>query len=231
MPEQSVFQTLPLFNCLSDADRAELEKQAVEQPCRKDEFIFQEGDSAEWFHILTEGTVKCVKSSPEGREVTLKVLMPGDLFCCEASAFNGTSHPGCAQAMENAKVIKISRKALLNTIQRNPETAIQIISYLGDRLREAQDSAKAFALDSAEQRLASLFVNLASRAGSPDPEGLRLNVRLTRQDLADMTGLTLETASRIMSRFKKANIVVGTARRLIIKDLVKLKTYASEDIT
>ncbi len=231
MSEKSLFHTLPLFDCLNEADRQELERQAIELPCRKDEFIFREGDTAEWFHILKEGTVKCVKSSPEGREVTLKVLMPGDLFCCEASAFNGSSHPGCAQAMENAKVIKISRKALLNTIQRNPETAIQIISYLGDRLREAQDSAKAFALDSAEQRLASLFVNLASRAGSPDPEGLRLNVRLTRQDLADMTGLTLETASRIMSRFKKANIVVGTARRLIIKDLVKLKTYASEDIT
>lgn len=228
MSDQSIFQTLPLFNCLSDADRAELEKQAVEQPCQKDEFIFREGDSAEWFHILKEGTVKCVKSSPEGREVTLKVLMPGDLFCCEASAFNGVSHPGCAQAMENAKVVKISRKALLNTIQHNPETAIQIISYLGDRLREAQDSAKAFALDSAERRLASLLVNLASRAGIPESDGLRLNVRLTRQDFADMAGLTLETTSRILSRFKKANLLTGTARRLIVSDLSGLKTLASD---
>ena len=144
MSNQSLFRTLPLFNCLSEADRAELEKQAVEQPWRKDEFIFRQGDSAEWFHILKEGTVKCVKSSPEGREVTLKVLLPGDLFCCEASAFNGSTHPGCAQAMDNAKVIKISRKVLFETIQRNPETAIQIISYLGDRLREVQDRAKAF---------------------------------------------------------------------------------------
>ena len=228
MSDKSVFQTLPLFNCLSDADRKELEKQAVEQPCRKDEFIFRQGDSAEWFHILKEGTVKCVKSSPEGREVTLKVLMPGDLFCCEASAFNGTSHPGCAQAMENAKVIKISRKALLDTIQRNPETAIQIISYLGDRLREAQDSAKAFALDSAEQRLASLLVNLATKSGIAESEGLRLNVRLTRQDFADMAGLTLETTSRIMSRFKKENLIVGTARRLIVRDLTRLKILSSD---
>ena len=228
MSKPSVFETLPLFNCLNETDRQELEKQSIELPCRKDEFIFREGDAAEWFHILKEGTVKCVKSSPEGREVTLKVLMPGDLFCCEASAFNGTTHPGCAQAMDNAKVIKISRKALLDTIQRNPVTAIQIISYLSDRLREAQDSAKAFALDSAECRLASLLVNLATRAGIPESEGLRLNVRLTRQDLADMAGLTLETTSRIMSRFKKANIIIGTARRLIIHDLARLKTLASD---
>ena len=223
MSQPSVFQTLSLFHCLNEADRQELEKQSIEQPCRKNEFIFREGDAAEWFHILKEGTVKCVKSSPEGREVTLKVLMPGDLFCCEASAFNGTTHPGCAQAMDNAKVVKVSRKVLLDIIQRNPETAIQIISYLSDRLREAQDNAKGFALDKGETRLASLLVNLASRAGISEPEGLRLNVRLTRQDLADMAGLTLETTSRIMSRFKKANLIDGTARRLIVRDLNDLK--------
>ncbi|GJL56333.1 MAG: transcriptional regulator [Nitrospirales bacterium] len=231
MSNQSVFETLPLFNCLSNADREELERQSIELSCRKDEFIFREGDAVEWFHILKEGSVKCVQSTPEGREVTLKVLMPGDLFCCEGSVFNGALHPGCAQAMDNAKVIKISRKVLLDIIQRNPETAIQIIRYLGDRLCEAQDSAKAFALDSAERRLASLLVNLATKVGTREPEGLRLNIRLTRQDFADMAGLTLETTSRIMSRFKKENLIVGTACHLIVRDLGHLKTLSSESLT
>ena len=183
--------------------------------------------TAEWFHIVKEGTVKCVKSSPEGREVTLKVLMPGDLFCCEASAFNGSSHPGCAQAMEKVKIVKINRKVLLDIIQRNPETAIEIISYLGERLREAQDNAKSFALDSAERRLASLLVNLATRVGKTETDGIRLNVQLTRQDFADMAGLTVETASRILSRFKKTNLIKGTARRLMICDLPGLKALAN----
>ena len=227
MSAHNLFQSIPLFTHLSETDRQELERQAVEMPCKKGEFIFREGDAAEWFHILKEGTVKCVKSTPEGREVTLKVLMPGDLFCCEASAFNGSSHPGCAQAMDTAKIVKINRKVLLDMIQRNPETAIEMISYLGDRLREAQDNAKAFALDSAERRLASLLVNLATRAAIVEPEGLRLNVHLTRQDFADMAGLTVETASRILSRFKKANLIKGTARRLIIGDLSGLKALAN----
>ncbi|GJL67277.1 MAG: Crp/Fnr family transcriptional regulator [Nitrospirales bacterium] len=208
-------------------DREQLEKHTVELPYQKDEFIFRNDTAAEWLYILKEGAVKCVKSSPEGREVTLKVLMPGDLFCCEASALNGTL-PGCAQAMESATVVKISRKALLNTLQHNPEIAIQIISYLGDRLSEAQNSAKGFALDSAERRLASLLVNLAKRAGIHESEGLRLNVRLTRQDFADMAGLTLETTSRIMSRFKKDNLIRGTAGRLIVSDITHLKTLANE---
>ena len=227
MSADNLFRSIPLFTHLSETDRQELERQAIEMPCKKGEFIFREGDSAEWFHILKEGTVKCVKSTAEGREVTLKVLMPGDLFCCEASAFNGSSHPGCAQAMDAAKVVKINRKVLLDMIQRNPETAIEIISYLGERLREAQDNAKAFALDSAERRLASLLVNLATKAGLEEEDGLRLNVHLTRQDFADMAGLTVETASRIMSRFKKTQLIKGTARRLMICDLPGLKALAN----
>ena len=227
MSAHNLFQSLPLFTHLSETDRQELERHAIEIPCKKGEFIFREGDSAEWFHILKEGTVKCVKSTPEGREVTLKVLMPGDLFCCEASAFNGSSHPGCAQAMDTATIVKINRKVLLDMIQRNPETAIEIISYLSERLREAQDNAKAFALDSAERRLASLLVNLATKASTTEPEGLRLNVHLTRQDFADMAGLTVETASRILSRFQKENLIRGTARRLMICDLLGLKALAN----
>lgn len=228
MSAARLFESIPLFARLGESDRQELERHSIELPCHKGDYIFREGDPAEWFHIVKEGTVKCVKSSPQGREITLKVLMPGDLFCCEASAFNGSAHPGCAQAMGEAKIVKIDRKILLDMLQRNPESAIEIISYLGDRLREAQDNAKALALYSAERRLASLLVNLATRAATSEPDGHRLHVHLTRQDFADMAGLTVETTSRIMSRFKKAQLIKGTARRLVISDLPGLQTLAKD---
>jgi len=228
MSLRSILRTLPLFHHLNESDRLELEQQAVETPYQKGDFIFREGDTAEWFHIVQEGIVKCVKSSPEGREITLKVLMPGDLFCCEASAFSGTCHPGCAQAMGQTKIIRINRQAFLNIIQKNPETALAIIGYLGDRLREAQEQSKAFALDRAEKRLAALFVNLAVKTGQTESEGLRLTIHLTRQDLADMTGLTVETTSRIMSRFNKHHLITGTARRLTVHDLARLQSLASD---
>jgi CRP/FNR family cyclic AMP-dependent transcriptional regulator len=66
----------------------------------KNDYIFREGDLTEYSHIVKEGTVKCVTSAPEGKECTLKMLMPRDLFCCDAAAFNGTSHSGSAQPME-----------------------------------------------------------------------------------------------------------------------------------
>lgn len=221
------WQTLPLFNRLSSAEQDALDRQTIELPFTKGEFIFRQGDPAEWFHIVKEGTVKCVKSTPEGREVTLKVLRPGDLFCCEASAFAGSPHPGCAQAMEPTTILKIHRKTLLDVIERNPRLAIEIIQYLGDRLREVQEQAKAFALDRAEQRVASLLVDLAKKAGVSTPDGIRLTIRLTQQDLADMAGLTLETTSRIFSRFKKARWISRASRYLVIHDLPALTALAN----
>ncbi len=170
--------------------------------------------------------MKCVKSNPKGREVTLKVLMPGDLFCCEASAFSGDSHPGCAQSMGEGTVIKIHRKTMLDVIQRNPEAAVSIINYLSQRLRESQDNAKAFALDRAEQRVAALLVNLAERSGVQEAQGIRISVRLTHQDLADMAGLTKETTSRILSRFKKDHLIAGHGKQLFILHLPRLQEMA-----
>ena len=229
MTNQNSLRTIPLFIHLQKSDRLELERQAVETPYQKGEFIFREGEPAEWFHIVKEGMVKCVKSAPDGREVTLKVLMPGDLFCCEASAFQGSPHPGCAQVMEEAKIVKVHRKVYLDVLRRNPEAAMEVISYLGERLRESQENAKAFALDRAEQRLASLLLNLAAKAGKHEAGGIRIGIRLTRRELADMAGLTVETTSRIMSRFKKAQFLTGTARRLVVRDLPGLKTLASQN--
>ena len=83
------------------------------------------------------------------------------------------------------------------------------------------------ALDRADQRLASLLVNLAERSGVKEPNGIRISVRLTRQDMANMVGVTTETAIRIMARFKKDRLVSGTAARLVVRDLPKLKLLAS----
>jgi CRP/FNR family cyclic AMP-dependent transcriptional regulator len=225
----SPLRKLPLLNLLTEPDRRRLAGEAVESRYSKGQFIFREGDPAEYFHILQEGSVKCVKTSSDGREVTLKVLMPGDLFCCEAAVFDGAAHPGCAQPMGDVRVLRISKNAYFDVLRRNPDAAIEVIRYLGQRLNEAQENAKILALDRAEQRLAALLANLAARVGVKEAGGLRLSVRLTRQDLADMVGITVETAIRIMGRFKRAGVVAGTASRIVIRDSAKLKRLASDE--
>lgn len=193
----------------------------------KGDFIFREGDPTEYFHIVKAGTVKCVKSTPDGKECTLKMLMPGDLFCCDAAAFDGASHPGSAQPMGDVSILRMSKKAYFEMLRQSPDAALEVIKFLGNRLNEAQEKTKDLALDRADQRLASLLVDLATRNGIKDPNGIRLMIRLTRQDMANMVGITTETAIRLMSRFKRDRLVSGTANRLLIRDLPGLKIIAS----
>jgi CRP/FNR family transcriptional regulator len=193
----------------------------------KNEFIFREGDPTEYFHIVKEGTVKCVKTSPGGKECTLKMLMPGDLFCCDAAVFDGSRHPGTAQPMGDVSVLRIKKQSYFDMLRRNPDAAIEVIKYLGNRLNEAQEKAKILALDRADQRLAALLVDMAKRSGLKESQGIRLAVRLTREDMANMVGTTTETVIRIMSRFKRSQLVSGTANRLLIRNVEQLKTLAS----
>ncbi len=218
---------IPLFEHLSPSERRKVAGEVVETHYRKDQFIFREGDPATSFHILKEGTVKCVKTSPEGKQVTLKVLMPGDLFCCDAAVLDGGTHPGCAQPMGDVSVLTLSKEAYFDLLRRNPDAAMQVIQYLGNRLHEAQENAKVLALNPAEQRLAALLVKLAGRAGLREGNQVRLTVRLTRQDLADMVGMTVETATRIMGRFKREKLVSGTAKSLVIRNLPRLQQLAT----
>ena len=218
---------IPLFEHLSDRERRKVAEEVVETHYRKDEFIFREGDRATSFHILKAGTVKCVKMSPEGRQVTLKVLMPGDLFCCDAAVLDGGTHHGCAQPMGDVSVLSLTKDEYYALLRRNPDAALQVIQYLGARLQEAQEAAKVLALNPAEQRLAALLIKLADRAGLREGNHVRLTVRLTRQDLADMVGMTVETATRIMGRFKREKLVSGTAKSLIIRNLAKLQQLAT----
>jgi CRP/FNR family transcriptional regulator, cyclic AMP receptor protein len=223
MPTSDQFKQVPLLKALPESERRLIADKLVEARYGKGEVIFREGDPADYFHILTEGAVKCVKSSAHGKDITLKVLLPGDLFCCEAAVMEGAAHPGCALPMGDVKVLRLHRKVYFDILRRNPEAALDIIKYLGRRLNEAQENVKGLALEKAEQRVASLLLNLANRAAIRESNGIRLTIRLTRQDLADIAGITVETAIRIMSHFRRRQIVSGTGSSLIIHDLARLK--------
>lgn len=230
MKKPDHLKTIPLFNLVKRSERQRLAGEVTETRYTKGQFIFREGDPAEFFHIVKEGAVKCVKTSSDGKEVTLKVLMPGDLFCCEAAVFDGSPHPGCAQPMGNVSVLRLRKKAYFEMLKRNPDAAVEVIKYLGTRLHEAQEKTKVLALEGADQRLAGLLVTLVERSSVRHESGYRLTVRLTRQDLANMVGITTETAIRIMGRFKRARLVTGTAKQLTILDLPRLKELASPSL-
>ena len=226
MDKCASLREIPILCFLKDPDLKSLTPGIEEAHYKKGQYIFKEGDPAEYFHVLTAGIVKCVKSSAGGKEAVLKILTPGDLFCCEAAVFDGRPHPGCALTMGPTTVVKIRKQAYFKLLKESPEAALEIIKYLGNRLNEAQETSKTFALERADQRIASLLAKLAERMGKETPNGLLLDIQLTRQDLADMAGLALETTIRMISKLTSRGLLSKSRRCLVIKDLKGLKTFA-----
>ena len=194
-----VVRTVPLFASLRERDWDEVAAQLTGLCYPREAYIFFEGDAPENLFVIWMGRVKLVRHSVDGRDVVLDVLGPGRLLG-EVAVFEGAVYSQTAQSMEEVAVIAIPRNDYLDLLQRYPTLALAVINELGRRLRVANDLVQSLAVDRVEQRIARALLRLAMYNGTPTKDGLMIQMRLTRQDLADMTGTTVETAIRIMSR-------------------------------
>src|SRR5207249_10404233 len=114
-------QKIPIFTLLSERDRRKIASEVTEAHYGKGEYIFREGETADHFHIVKEGTVKCVKSSSDGKGCTLNVVLPGDLFCCDAVVFRGAPHPGSAEPMDDVSILRLSKQSYSQVLRGHPE--------------------------------------------------------------------------------------------------------------
>ncbi len=221
-------RTIPLLSFLPEQELHNIAPEVIEQQHANNEFVFRDGDSADWLYFVKHGVVRCLKYGPDGKGFILKPLLPGDSFCCESVTFDQSlPHPGNAQAMGNVTIVKLSRRTYLQLIEQYPRAGPQVITYLGNRLRESQEMAKSLALDPAEKRLAALLVRLAEKVGVPSEQGVRITTVFTREDLGHMTGMTEETVVRILSRWRESGLVsTAGGKNLLIPAIAPLKTLA-----
>jgi len=217
---------IDLFKNLTDEELKELQAYLVTTAYKKKEYIFSEGDSPEWFYIVSAGTVKVTKLSHEGKEIILEVISPHDIFGGVAVLRN-FPYPANAVAMEDAEVIKMSRKNLMRLVDRFPNLMYFIALQLGDRMKSSHDSLKNIALERVEARIAALLLKLSNKVGVETKDGLLIDMRLTKQDVADMVGTTVETSIRTFSKFKKEGLVTDTDGKFIIKDKEGLASLSS----
>ncbi len=194
------------FSSLSEPSLKEISRLFSQEKYQREDYIFFEGDLPEWLHILMEGRVKLLQHSDTGKDIILQIYTPGDMFG-EVSLFDRKPYGASAQAMEPSVILKLSRKEFFLFFGRHPFVATEMIVELGRQLREAQATIKSLAVDRVEQRIAHILLKLADKVGVSEKGGVMINVPLTRQDLADMAGTTVETAIRVMSRFTKSKII------------------------
>jgi CRP-like cAMP-binding protein len=217
---------IDLFKNLADDELKELENYLTTSHYKKKEDIFREGDAPEWFYIVLSGKVKVTKISHDGKEIILEIISPYDIFGGVAVLRN-FPYPANAVAMEDSEILKISRKNLMRVVDRFPNLMYIIALQLGDRMKSSYDSLKNIALERVEARIAALLLKLGNKVGVETEEGLMIDMRLTKQDVADMVGTTVETSIRTFSKFKKGGLVTDVDGKILIKDREGLMSLSS----
>ncbi len=217
---------IELFKNLSDDELKELDPYLIRESVQKRKEIFTEGDQPEWFYIVSKGKIKITKLSHEGKEIILELISPTDIFGGVAVLRN-FPYPANSVAMEDSEVLKISRKNLMRLVDRFPNLMYCIALQLGDRMKSSYDTLKNIALERVEARIAALLLKLSNKVGGKTKEGIVIDMRLTKQDVADMVGTTVETSIRTFSKFKKQGLLTDTNGKIIIKDLDGLTALSS----
>ena len=218
----------PAFAGLPAREIEALARIAQEERHRARAYVFMEGDPARWFYLVKAGHVKILRHSKTGKDVVLELLGPGEVFGGVA-VIEKRPYPAAAQATEPTMVVKIPAEPMIALADRYPTFIKEMALMIGRRLRAAHDSVKSLAVDPVEARLAAALLRLAEREGTPGRDGLTLPFHLTRQSLADMSGTTVETTIRVVSRWLKEGLLVDADGRLTLDDVDELRARAESE--
>jgi CRP-like cAMP-binding protein len=189
------------------------------------ETIHYSGDPAVRLSIVAAGMVKLVRPTVEGRDVLLDILGPGDYFGSLAE-LGDTIYREDAIAQTQCCILYATADEFRQLLQRYPPVALATLDLVAGRLRSAQATIEQISAYPVNQRVAATLLKLADRIGRQDDGATLIEMPLSRQDIADMTGATVETVSRVMSEFRRSGLIESGRRWIAIRDRDALETVA-----
>lgn len=186
------------------------------------EVLFREGDSSTHLFVLRQGLLKLTSMDMNGREQIIGLATPGRLLGFETVHDN--TYCFTAETLSPATVCKLRHKDMLEVLTQNPAVSLQVIDVLNRELAEAQALIRVLGQKNAEERVAWFLLSLA--AAVDDPSELS-PLRLTRREIAELLGLTIETVSRLMSEFRRAGLIETPRGGVRILNLPRLQARAN----
>lgn len=217
---------ISMFRALSEADRRELAKVACVRLYQKGDTIFSEGEPSEVFFTIVRGRVKIFKTAPTGKDVILELFGAGDPFGAVA-VYEEENYPASAMALEDTVCLLLPRREFFQLLERHPSLVRGLLAGLTRRLVELTNRIAEFSGGRVESRVARLFQKLAEEQGQNLDEGTFIPIVLSRQEIADLTGTTIETCIRIMSRWSKEAVVRTDKKGFTILDHEALDELAA----
>jgi CRP-like cAMP-binding protein len=193
----------------------------------RDELLFLAGQAAEVFHLLAEGRVKVVRETEDGREVILRLIGPGEMFG-GAGVWDAPVYPATAVVAEDSVVLQIPSRNFVALLDAHADLGRAIMRELAARLREAEARISELQTERVERRIARVLLRLANKTGRKIERGIELGVPLSRQDLSELAGTTLSTASRTLAAWDQQGIVDAGRERVTIRRAHELVAIAEE---
>ena len=189
---------------------ASVELMGATMPFARNAEIYGEGEPAEYLYRVVSGAVRTYRILADGRRQIGAFYLPGDIFGLEA----GDEHHSSAEAVTHSTIRLVRRNALIALATREPEIARQLWTLIAREVERMQDHA-VMLIKSAPERIATFLLELARRLSAADS----LELPMTRHDIADYLGLTIETVSRTLAQLEgEATIALPSARRVVLRN-------------
>ncbi len=206
---------VPLFEGVSAETLVTIVGLAHAKPLAAGELFFSEGDEAETFFVLTSGRVKLSQLTAEGHQVVLRLLGPGDAFG-GVGAFGGVSYPVSAEAVEASIALVWTSEVMRHLFETESRMAMNALHFVSGRLHDLQRRYRQLMTERVERRVARALLRLVHDAGRRVDAGIEISFPVSRQDIAQMTGTTLYTVSRLLSAWEERGIVQSGRQHIVL---------------
>lgn len=214
-----------VFENATDDDLKLILQNSITRSIEESSFFFFQGDMAEYLYILTSGQVKLMQSNPNGQQVNLRTLYAWQMFGALGAVRAEATYPASAQALENSTALAIPSKFLHSMLETRPYLSFDLMKLMTSYIQEMQARYRELATERVEQRVANALIRLAGQSGVKSKKEAGIELSFSRQDVAEMTGSTLYTISRLLSDWERQGIIkTGREKIQIIKphDLVRI---------
>ena len=223
--DPSLVTHLPLFAGFSADELGEILREARSARFAKNNAVFQQGEEAHSFYVLLHGHVRASKTTSTGEQVVVRYVASGETFGV-AMAIGLQRYPATATAVDDSVVLAWPSASWPRLVEKFPALATNTLQTVGSRLQETHTRVVEMSTQQVEQRVAHALLRLAKQSGRKVEHGVEIDFPISRQDIAQMTGTTLHTVSRILSGWEQRGLVESGRQRIVLREPHKLFVLA-----
>lgn len=214
-----------VFENATDGDLNLILQNSITRSIEEGSYFFFQGDTAEYLYVLTSGQIKLTQANPNGQQVNLRTIYPLQMFGALGAVRAEATYPASAQALENSTALAVRGKFLHSMLETRPYLSFDLMKLMTSYIQEMQARYRELATERVEQRVANALIRLAGQSGIKSEKEAGIELSFSRQDVAEMTGSTLYTISRLLSEWERQGIIKAGREKikiLVPHDLVRI---------